>query len=183
MLFRFYFIIFFALFSKASQSQNNHENWLLFSKESTVTIVVSKTDIFKIKDLKFEVNWDNKLSYSDNIGYYGGIKSLTIYKANKKLQLINDIEDNIALGSIYFDFYDYNLDGYVDFAIPINSRWKMYFIFNPQINKFKHCEDWDYLRIEKIDKLNKRILSEQDGNYIDSRKIYQIKGSELVEMN
>ena len=32
-------------------------------------------------------------------------------------------------------------------------------------------------------KLNKRILSEQDGNYIDSRKIYQIKGLELVEMN
>ena len=173
----------FLLITSFNYSQDNKKNWLIFSDELIVTIEVDKTDTYKINDLNLDVIWDSKLSYSDNIGYYGGIKSLTIYKENKKLQIINDIEDNIALGFIFFRFYDYNFDGYLDFTLPINSRWEMYFIYNPQTNKFDHREDWDYLRIQKIDRKNKRILSEQDGNYGDNRKIYQIKGIELIELN
>ena len=53
----------------------------------------------------------------------------------------------------------------------------MYYIFNPQTNLFEHLEDWDYLRIQKIDKKNKLILSEPDGNAMeDNRKIYKING-------
>ena len=164
--------------------QKNKNNWLLFSDESIETIEISKSDVFKIKNLKFEIVWDSKLSYSENIGYYGGIKKLTIYEGNKKIQVKNNIEDNIALGTIYFNFYNYNLDGFLDFTLPINSRWLMYFIYNPQTTQFEHLEDWDYLRIQKIDKKNKMILSEPDGNvYEENRKTYKIDGLKIIEIN
>ncbi|MHB1146863.1 MAG: XAC2610-related protein [Lutibacter sp.] len=164
---------------------NMNSNWLLFSKEKVVTIEVSKTEIFKIKNLSFNIVWNNKLSHSENIGFYGGIQTLTIYKNNKKLQSLNNIEDGIALGTIYFDFYDYNLDGYLDFTVPIDCGkicWDKYYIYNPQTNKYENRKDWDYLRIQKIDKIKKLILSQPDGNALeDNRKIYQIKGIELIE--
>jgi hypothetical protein len=147
------------------------------------TIYVSKTDNFKIKNLKFEIVWDKQLSHSENIGFYGGIQTLTIYKNNKKLQSLNNIEDGIALGTIPFDFYDYNLDGYLDFSIPINERWGQYYIYNPKTNRYENRKDWSYLRIQKIDKIKKLILSQPDGNaFEDNRKIYQIRGIELIEM-
>lgn len=165
---------------------NMNSNWLLFSREKVVTIEVSKTNNFKIKNLKFDVVWDKQLSHSENIGYYGGIKSLTIYKNNILLQTIKNIEDGIALGTIYFDFYDYNLDGYLDFKVPIGCGkicWDKYYIFNPQTNRYENRKDWDYLRIQKIDKIKKLILSQPDGNaFEDNRKIYQIKGIELIEL-
>ena len=102
---------------------------------------------------------------------------MIINKDNREIQVIENLEDNVALGTIYLNFYDYNLDGYLDFTLPINSRWLMYYIFNPQTNLFEHLEDWDYLRIQKIDKKNKLILSEPDGNAMeDNRKIYKING-------
>lgn len=158
-------------------------NWQEFSEEQITTVNINKTGIYNIQNFTLDVVWDEKLSYSENISYYGGIKKLTIYKENKEIQIINKIEDNIALGTIYFNFYDYNLDGYIDFTLPINSRWLMYFIFNPQSNEFEHRENWDYLRIQKIDKENKMILSQPDGNAIeDNRKTYKIKGLDITEI-
>lgn len=174
---------FFLIVVSVHYSQNDERDWVTFSYESTVTIEIDRTDVFEINDLRFDVVWDKQLTRSDKIGYHGGIKNLTIYKGNKKLQVIQNIEDNIALGVIYFNFYDFNLDGNLDFTIPINSRWKMYFIFNPQTNQFEHREDWDYLRIQKIDIKKKQILSQQDGNTTeDNRKLFQIKGVELIEL-
>lgn len=182
-------IILFLLFgiNNLIYSQDDkNSNWQLFSKEKIITTEVTETEIFKIDDLTFDIVWDNKLSHSENIGYYGGIQSLTIYKDNKKLQTINDIEDGIALGTILFDFYDYNLDGHIDFTVPIDCGkicWKKYYLFNPQENKFEHSEDWDYLRIQKIDKINKRILTESDGNAFEvNERLYKINEFEIIEI-
>lgn len=164
--------------------QKNENDWVPFSNELIETISISKQDIFEIKDFKFEIIWDSKLSFSENIGYYGGIRKLIIYKENNKIQEINNIEDNIALGTINLSLYDYNFDGYLDFTIPINSRWLMYFIFNPQINQFEHREDWDYLKIQQIDKKNKMILSEPTGNALESyQKKYKIEGLKIIQVN
>ena len=164
-------------------SQNN--NWQEFSDEEIIILNMNDTKAYHIENLKFNVTWDSKLSYSDNIGYYGGIKELHIYKSNKKIQSLFDIEDTIALGDLNFRFYDYNLDGYLDFSIPLNcgrSCWERYYLYNPTSEVFEHKKDWDYLRIQKIDTKNKRILSVQDGNGPNNQKIYQIKGLQLIQL-
>ena len=162
-------------------------SWQEFSNEKIKTLEVNKTKKYKIENFIFNVIWNKQLSYSENIGYYGGIKKLIINKGNKKLQIINNIEDAVALGNIHFNFYDYNLDGYTDFSIPFdcgNICWEKYYIFNPKSNKFEHKKTWNYLRIQKIDKKNKLILTQPDGNAIeDNRKTIKIKGLEIIEIN
>jgi hypothetical protein len=176
-------LLFLSLFIISNKNFAQKNNWKEFSKEKITTLNINKTRIYKVQNYKLNVVWNEKLSSSENIGFYGGIEKLTIYKDNKEIQIINKIEDNIALGTIYFNFYDYNLDGYLDFTLPINSRWLMYFIFNPQSNEFEHKVNWDYLRIQKIDKKNKLILSQPSGNaFEDNRKIYKIKGLEIIEI-
>ena len=174
---------FLGLFIILNNSYAQKNNWKEFSKEKITTVNINKTRIYKIQNYILNVIWNEKLSCSDNIGYYGGIEKLSIHKENKEIQIINKIEDNIALGTIYFNFYDYNLDGYLDFTLPINSRWLMYYIFNPKSNKFEHKKSWDYLRIQKIDKKKKLILSQPSGNaFEDNRKTYKIKGLKIIEI-
>lgn len=176
--------IFIFILSNFIFAQKN--NWQEFSNEEETIVNINKTKIYEIENFTFNVIWDSKLSYSENIGFYGGIKKLTILKKDKQLQIIYDMEDNVALGNIYFSFSDYNLDGHIDFSIPLNcgkNCWKKYYLFNPKLNQFEHKKDWDYLRIQKIDKKNKMILSEPDGNATeDNRKIYKIKGLDIIEI-
>ena len=54
-------------------------------------------------------------------------------------------------------------------------------MFNPTNNTFQNYVDWDYLEILKINKKNKQILSEQDGNVYDS-VLYQVRGTEIKEI-
>jgi hypothetical protein len=179
-------ILIIILLLKSSDISAQKSNWKNFTKEIVTTLNINKSKLYNIKNFTFNVTWNNKLSYSENIGYYGGIKKLIINKGNKQLQIINNIEDAVALGNIYFSFYDYNFDGYIDFSIPIDcgkNCWYKYYIFNPKSNKFEHKKSWNYLRIQKIDKKNKMILSQPDGNaFEDNRKIYQIKGLEINEI-
>jgi hypothetical protein len=176
----------FLTITITSSQGNRNNNWQLFSLETITYIDVNKTDSFVVSNFKFEIVWDKQLSYSENIGYYGGIKKLSIFKENEKIQIIDNIEDNVAIGKIYFSFYDYNFDGYIDFSIPIDcgkNCWDKYYIFNPKSKKFEHKKSWDYLRIQKIDKKNKLILSQPDGNaFEDNRKTYKIKGMEINEI-
>ncbi|MGM0934609.1 MAG: XAC2610-related protein [Bacteroidota bacterium] len=169
-----------VLLISLTSTYSQNPDWELFSEEDIHTLEVNKSGIYKLGNIALDVVWDDKLSYSENIGYYGGIKSLKIFKENQRIQELKNLEDHIALGSFNFNFYDYNLDGYLDFTIPINSRWKAYYIFNPHIGKFEPREDWDYLRIQKIDKKAKLILSQPDGME-DNRKIYRIEGLKLIE--
>lgn len=157
-----------------------------FKNEIIYSLSVNKTKEYKIENYTFDVIWDNRLSHSENIGYYGGIKLMTIKKDSEILNEITDIEDNIALGEINFKFYDYNFDGHIDFTIPLDCGkicWEKYYLFNPELNKFEHKEEWDYLEIRQIDKINKWIQSESDGNATtDNSKLYKVKGLELIEI-
>jgi hypothetical protein len=177
-------IIFFLILSNIIVAQKY--DWKDFSKEKIIILDITETKLYKIKNFTFNVIWNNKLNFSENIGYYGGIEKLSILKENKELQTINNIEDVIALGNIYISFYDYNFDGYIDFSIPIScgkSCWEDYYIFNPKSNKFEIKESWSYLRIQQIDKKNKMILSQPDGNaFANNRKTYKIKGMEIIEI-
>ena len=179
-------LLFLSLFIISNKNFAQKNNWKDFSKEKITTLNINKTKIYKIKNFTLSAVWNSKLSYSENIGYYGGIEKLIIFKENKQLQIINNIEDGIALGNINFYFYDYNFDGHIDFSIPFDCGkicWEKYYIFNPKSNKFEHKVNWDYLRIQKIDKKNKLILSEPSGNaFEDNSKIYKIKGLKIIEI-
>ncbi|ARV15785.1 XAC2610-related protein [Polaribacter sp. SA4-12] len=146
---------------------------------------VNKSQIFKVNNFKFIVTWDKKLSYSSNFeSHYGGIEELQIYKDGQCMNSFKNMEDPTALDRIVFRFYDYNLDGYIDFTVPIDSgknTWEKYYLYNPTKNKYEHIETWDYLRIQKIDKTNKRILTQPDGNG-DNRELFKIEGNKLIEI-
>lgn len=160
-------------------------NWQLFKDEWLCTEKIRTTEFFMINGFTFSAQWNEKLSFSENLGYYGGIQLLKIYKDGQEIQTIKNLEDGLALGYVIFDFYDFNLDGHIDFAVPISSgrsRWDKYFIYNPSTEKFEHREEWDYLRIQKIDKEKKQLLSQPDGMQ-DNRKKYQIDGVRLIEIS
>lgn len=162
-------------------SQNK---WQLFKNEQVTTKKIHTTESFTIDELTFSAQWDEQLSFTENIGYYGGIARLKIYKDGQEIQTIKNLEDGLILGYVIFDFYDFNLDGHLDFAVPISSgksRWDKYFIYNPHTKKFEHRKEWDYLRIQKIDKEKKQLLSQPDGMQ-DNRKKYQIEGVQLIEI-
>lgn len=169
-------------------SQNfNNNDWSLMQHEPTTTLSFTKSETQSINDnISLKAIWDDKLSYSANIGYYGGIAELHIFKNKKHIQTIKKIEDGIALGYIYITFYDYNMDGYLDFTIPIDcgkSCYDYYYIFNPKTNKFEHSKSWDYVRIDKLNKSKKQILSIPDGNAGDtSHYLYKVDGKQLIKV-
>ncbi|WP_233883015.1 XAC2610-related protein [Tenacibaculum piscium] len=156
-----------------------------FEKEAIIYKSIKNNETFKIKQFNFVITWDEKLSYSSNLErHYGGIKLLEIYEKDKHLTSFQNIEDPTALDEIVIRFYDYNLDGFIDFSLPISvggSSWLRYYIYNPTTKKYLHEKEWDYLRIQKIDKTNKRILTQPDGN-VDNRKLFKIEGSKLIEV-
>jgi|TARA_B110000091_G_scaffold12237_2_gene11826 hypothetical protein len=175
---RFLFYFFFLTVSLNAQFLDLKDKDIVFKS-------VNKSQIFKVNNFKFIVTWDKKLSYSSNFeSHYGGIKELKIYKGNKLLNVFKDIDDPNALNQIVFRFYDYNLDGYIDFSVPIDSgknTWEKYYLYNPTENKYEHITTWDYLRIQKIDKTNKRILTQPDGN-VDNRELFKIEGNKLIKV-
>ena len=167
--------------------EKTESQWQLFEDENTRILEISKTQTSKYKNLIFIVVWDEKLSYSDNIGYYGSIKKLKIYNHGKLINTLLNIEDGIALGTIRLEVYDYNFDGHLDFIIPINCGkicWEAYYLFDSKTNKFAHCESWDHLRIQKINKKQNQILTQPDGNaFEDNRILYQVDGINLIRLN
>jgi len=157
-----------------------------FNKESITSIKVNKSMEFTNSGLKFRMLWDKKLSYSDNLGYLGGIKSMNIIRRDETINKITSIEDKVGLGEIILTFYDYNFDGYDDFTIPIEcgkTCWNKYYLYNPKLEKFQHKPEWDYIKVKQIDKLNKWIQSEPDGNSdYGKSKLYKINGLNLYEI-
>ncbi len=109
---------------------------------------------------------------------------MEIFLNNSPIYSIENMEDIVATGTIIFDFFDYNLDGIMDFRVPIScgkSIYYKYYIFNSLKNTFEHVQSWDYLRIFKINIKEKKIVRYPDGNY-DTEKIYQIKGLGLIKL-
>ena len=162
-------------------SQNN---WKKFEKEAVITKYISKSTKFQINDLTIHAKWNDKLSYSENIGHYGGIEKLTITANNRVLQVINNIEDNVALDQIIINFYDYNFDGYLDFSVQDQcgqSSFYKYYIYKKKQGKFKYAKDWDYIRVQQVNKVKKQILTQPDGMQ-DNRELFSAKNENLIKL-
>lgn len=51
-------------------SQDGDKNqWVMMENELTNTLTFSKSEILNVDGFSIEVIWDNKLSYSDNLGH------------------------------------------------------------------------------------------------------------------
>jgi hypothetical protein len=177
-------IILIILFNTISYSQTfKGRNWKDFNYDDAKHFTVTKTEKFTINKLLFNVVWGNNIFYDKNIGYYGGIKSLKIYNGKKLLNSFENIEDFIGLGEIYFEFNDYNFDGYLDFSYPIYQgahTWRTYYLYNNKAYKFINYKNWDYITISKINKVTKQILSQFDGNCCEGDKsLYQVTGHQI----
>ena len=157
------------------------DGWIDFETEEIDGIRISKTEDFTFKDLRFKAIWDDKLTLSDNIGYYGGIKQLKIYLNNQLVNVFDSIEDANAIGEILITIYDYNLDGNLDFSYlrerGATASYSNYCLYNPVSNKFEVIGSWSGLRIQKINKRTKEILAHPDWRY--GRMFYKINGLEL----
>lgn len=175
-------ILFFSLFALLSSCKNsNTEDWFSFENENVQTLTISKSETFTLKNLRLEVTWDNKLIPNKKFGFLGGIKRMGIYKEDSLINTFENIEDVVGLGEINIVFYDFNLDGELDFSLPIDigkNRWDIYYIYNKETNKFQHQPSWDYFRIQKINPNKKSILSQPDGR--EPGKIYFIDGDKLI---
>ncbi|MBV6484343.1 MAG: hypothetical protein KFKLKKLM_00840 [Flavobacteriales bacterium] len=160
------------------------DGWIDFETEEIDRIRISKTEDFTFKELRFKAIWDDKLTLSDNIGYYGGIKHLKIYLNNQLVNVFDSIEDADALGEIVITIYDYNFDGNLDFSYKRESgataSYSNYCLYNPSSDKFEVIENWSLLRIQKINKRTKEILAQPDWRY--GRVFYKINGLELIKV-
>lgn len=184
---KFLLLIMLFIISCTLAQNKEDDNWFLYDGNNTQVLNITGSGSFEIDEYCIQVIWDKKLSHSDNLGYYGGIAEIAIYKGDQTIFSGNNIEDGIALGSINLTFYDYNLDGHLDFKIPIDCGkrcYDNYYLFDPVRNVFLHASDWDSLRIQKLNKVKKQIISQPEGNAMDTiKKLYQINGLDLTELN
>lgn len=164
---------------------NKDKGWTHMNDEKTRTIKVTKENtIVEIDNFRFEMLWDDKQNYSENLGrYYGGIGSVKVYKNGNHIQTLGKIEDGIAMGYISLTFYDYNMDGNIDFSFPIdcgNVCYSGYYLYDLDKEKYEHVEKWDYLRIWEINKDKKQFLTTPSGTAMrGEQEWYQIEGTKL----
>lgn len=169
----------------SSFSQNfESEDWKMFHDEDLSGITMTKTETIKFKDLLLDVKWNDSLSYSYNIGYYGGVSELKLRFKGKFIQTIKNIEDGIALGEIPIVFYDFNMDGFLDFFIRIDCGKVCqlnYYFFDESSSTFVYNEEWDYVNVFKINKAKKQLLTEPDGTALKGDyDWFQVKGNHLT---
>lgn len=148
-------------------SQNfDSKDWTINDMDKIPGLTITKTENLKFQNLTFKVKWNPSLSYSNNIGSYGGIGEMKIYYKDKYLQTLKKIEDGVALGEIYMYLFDFNMDGFLDFSIRSHCGGTCYdnfYIYNPAIKKFEQLKEWGSVRIIKINTKTKQILNAPDG--------------------
>lgn len=176
-------LAFFFPFFILAQFQKD-KDWTHIEDENIKSIKISKVNtIVEIDNFRFEMLWDEKLSYSENLGNYGGVAEIKVYKNGKSVQILGKIEDSNALDFIDFTFYDYNMDGHIDFSYFISCGkgcWPAYYLYNPMKQNFEHVKEWDYIKPWELNKVKKQFLTVPDGTAMEGeQKRYQIDGLKL----
>ena len=148
-----------------------------------LTKEVTKNTSFNVDEYQFKIEWIDKLSHSPNLGYLGGIKSLKIYSKGILINDFKSIKDEVGLQEFIIDFYDFNLDGTIDFRIRREcegSCYYSYYLFNIKTNKFENTKEWDYIRVAALDLKNK-LLADQLTGINGGVCIYKLKGNQLIK--
>ena len=158
--------------------------WVNFSEENEINIKITEAkNTFKINDLEFVSVWGNKIIPNEKTGHLEGIKNLKIFHKGKQLNEFSNIPDNIGLGYVVIRFYDYNFDGFLDFTIQVNcggSCYSNYYLYDKKLKKFIYQKNWN-IRIQKINKKEKLILTQPDGME-DSGRLFRVVYGNLIKM-
>jgi hypothetical protein len=162
---------------------NLFDGWVDFKAVESPRFYINSNDTFEIGNLKFEIIFDEKLSYLEKLGHYGGIKEMKIFKNGKHIQTMQNIEDPTAVGIVDFAVGDYNLDGHQDLKMRLNDNYFKSLLFNPVLQKFEHIESWDYLRTGKFNLTKKQLVTTPEGTagYGDFH-LYQVSDTELKKL-
>ncbi len=151
--------------------------------DDLLTKEVTKNTSFKVDKFEFKIEWTDKLSHSPNLGYLGGIESLKIYSKGTLINDFKSMEDEVGLQKFIIDFYDFNLDGTIDFRIRREcggSCYYSYYLSNIELNQFENPKEWDYIRVKAIDLKNK-LLEDQLTGINKGSDIYKVKGNRLIK--
>ena len=92
---------------------------------------------------------------------------------------------HVVYGVVKFiiDFYDFNLDGTIDFRIRGEcggSCYYSYYLSNIKINKFENPKEWDYIRVRALDFKNK-LLADQVVSVNEGAYVYKVNGNRLIK--
>ena len=162
-----------------SFSNQDTSNWELIENEQTLEI--TKSANFKIKNYDLQLIWTDSL-HTTHKGYYGGIKSATFLLDGTAFQTIDSLKDGIGLGYINLSFFDYNMDGFIDFSFPKScgrNCLDQYYLFDNDKKEFILVKEWDNLRIHKLDKENRLILTMPEGME-GKQKIFKIENNNFL---
>mgnify|MGYP001355367899 CR=1 FL=1 len=159
------------------------KDWVDFEEVESSRFYINSNDTIQTGNLKFEILFDDKLSYMDKLGYYGGIREMKIFKNGKHIQTMHNIEDPTAIGIVDFSVGDYNLDGHPDIKMRLNDNYFKFLLFNPISKKFEHIESWDYLRTRHFNTVKKQLLTNPEGTAVYGEfYLYQVKDTTLNKL-
>lgn len=183
--FAFTLLLFFI--SSLIHSQQKEAGWVYLEDGMTTSLKFTKSETSNsINDFTFKSVWRDKLDLPDEEYSYGGISELHVYKGQTRVQTIKNIADYIGLRYVYLTFFDYNMDGHLDFSVQIScggSCYDAYYLYDPKNKGFTHQKDWDYLRIDSFNKTTKQIRSVPDGNAADTKHdLYKVDGHKLIKV-
>ena len=174
-------IYFFLLLTAVSYAQ---DGWVNFADENEINIkITEQIKKFKIKNFDFVATWNGEMTPNEKFGFLGGVKSFKIFYENKQIDEHVNIPDNIGLDYVIMRFYDYNFDGFIDFTIQTDcggSCYSDYYLYDQKQQKFKFQKDWN-IRIQKINKKEKLILTQPDGMQ-DNRELFRVEGYKLIKL-
>jgi len=185
---RFTLSILVTFFILMLHSQEAKETGWVYLEDDMPTYLKFTTNrtANSINGFMFKAVWKDDLNLPAEEYPYGGISELHIYKDQKRIQTIKNIVDYIALGYINLKFFDFNMDGYLDFTVPIScgkSCYDKYYLYHPKTKMLTHQKEWDYLRIGDFNKAKKQIRSIPDGNAVETKHyLYQVDGHRLIKI-
>lgn len=173
----------FAFYASWAQVRPNR-GWIDLGDEFMVTLKFNKSETKEIDDYKFEATWGDAITHTEHNDTIGGISELKIYKGSEHIQTIKDIEDRVGFGYIDLVFYDYNMDGLMDFRIPksFEDSYYTYYLFDPDQGKFVHREKWDDIPIQKMSQYYNMILSHPQGRKLHEKQtLYEVNGAKIIK--
>jgi len=147
---------------------------------------------FKIGEFNIKTFWVRNLAADTSItnrneGYK--IKKMMIYQNGNLLQVFKKFDNDYGIGELPVGFHDYNLDGFMDISMLSYDRmgccaYENFYFFNSINNSFDYEEEWNSIRIAKLDK-NKMILETTlfSRCYCENyKKVYLIRGTKLKQL-
>jgi hypothetical protein len=151
--------------------------------------IIDKSQTIKNGDFTFVISFqkEGKLEGETEINMFSGlITSMEVSHKGKKMHTLTNLKDECYNGDLHLWLGDYNLDGFMDIKMLKacgKGWWYKYYLYNKNSNKYEQKEDWDWLKIDKINPIKKQILSVPSGNCCDvDWSLYQIKGNDLIEL-